>query len=149
MIALAGGSSSPPWRNSLVDPDVDEALSEDAMDSYHPSITLPPPELGNLAEIEQAVRAASMSPSGRDALSKFILHEEYIRKLVPLVEMAEDLESLPDLHRLCNIMKTIILLNDNYIIESVVTDGIIEGVVGALECTCRVILAWVRRGVLH
>ncbi|KAL1974535.1 hypothetical protein VTN31DRAFT_4739 [Thermomyces dupontii] len=117
MIALAG----------------DEALSEDAMDSYHPSITLPPPELGNLAEIEQAVRAASMSPSGRDALSKFILHEEYIRKLVPLVEMAEDLESLPDLHRLCNIMKTIILLNDNYIIESVVTDGIIEGVVGALE----------------
>jgi protein phosphatase-4 regulatory subunit 3 len=95
---------------------------------------LPTPELGKLPEIEQAVRSASISPAGRDALGKFILHEHYIDKLVPLVEMAEDLEKLPDLHRLCNIMKSLILLNDNIIIEHVVTDPIILGVVGALEC---------------
>jgi protein phosphatase-4 regulatory subunit 3 len=95
---------------------------------------LPPPELGNLAEIEQSVRSASLSQVGRDALGKFVLSDNYIDKLIPLVETAEDLESLPDLHRLCNIMKSLILLNDNVIIEHVVTDPIIIGVVGALEC---------------
>lgn len=75
-----------------------------------------------------------MTQHGRDALSKFIIRDEYIAKLVPLVTMAEDLESLIDLHRLCNIMKSLILLNDNTIIETVVADQIILGVVGALEC---------------
>lgn len=100
---------------------------------YQP-ITLPAPELGNLADIDQTMRAASITQAGRDALSKFVIRDEYIPKLLPLVTMAEDLESLPDLHRLCNIMKSIILLNDNTIIEMVVTDPIILGVVGALEC---------------
>ncbi|KAJ5177134.1 uncharacterized protein N7482_003011 [Penicillium canariense] len=109
----------------------DDALSDD-LESYQ-SIVLPAPELGNLPEIEQIVRAASMTQAGRDALSKFIIRDEYIGKLVPLVTMAEDLESLVDLHRLCNIMKSLILLNDNTIIETVVADQIILGVVGALE----------------
>lgn len=111
-------------------------MSEDAIESYQQPIMLPAPELGNLPDIEQTVRAASISQPGRDALGKFILHEHYIDKLIPLVVMAEDLESLPDLHRLCNIMKSLILLNDNFIIEHVVTDSIILGVVGALECRC-------------
>ncbi|CEJ60046.1 Putative DUF625 domain protein [Penicillium brasilianum] len=109
----------------------DDALSDD-LESYQ-SIVLPAPELGNLSDIEQIVRAASMTQAGRDALSKFIIRDEYIGKLVPLVTMAEDLESLVDLHRLCNIMKSLILLNDNTIIETVVADQIILGVVGALE----------------
>ncbi|KAJ6155720.1 hypothetical protein N7470_006286 [Penicillium chermesinum] len=109
----------------------DDALSDD-LESYQ-SIVLPAPNLANLGEIEQIVRAASMTQAGRDALSKFIIRDEYIAKLVPLVETAEDLESLADLHCLCNIMKSLILLNDNTIIETVVADQIILGVVGALE----------------
>ncbi|KAJ6107272.1 hypothetical protein N7523_008595 [Penicillium sp. IBT 18751x] len=109
----------------------DDALSDD-LDSYQ-SIVLPAPDLGNLPEIEQIVRAASMTQNGRDALSKFLIRDDYINKLVPLVSTAEDLESLTDLHRLCNIMKSLILLNDNAIIEMVVSDHIILGVVGALE----------------
>ncbi|QKX61074.1 uncharacterized protein TRUGW13939_08220 [Talaromyces rugulosus] len=111
----------------------DDALSDDAIEAYQHPIMLPPPELGNLPEIEQAVRSASLTQVGRDALGKFVLGDNYIDKLIPLVETAEDLESLPDLHRLCNIMKSLILLNDNIIIEHVVTDPIIIGVVGALE----------------
>ncbi|KAI2818834.1 hypothetical protein CBS115989_4864 [Aspergillus niger] len=109
----------------------EDALSDD-IESYQ-SIMLPPPELGNLPEIDHVMRAASITQAGRDALSKFVIREEYIPKLIPLVTMAEDLESLSDLHRLCNIMKSLILLNDNTIIETVVTDPIILGVVGALE----------------
>ncbi|KAI9794139.1 MAG: Platinum sensitivity protein [Piccolia ochrophora] len=111
----------------------DDALSDDAIESFPNPVMLPPPEMGNLAEIEQIMRAASTTQPGRDSLSKFIVGEEYIPKLIPLVSMAEDLESLVDLHRLCNIMKTLILLNDTAIIEYVVTDNIILGVVGALE----------------
>ncbi|KAI9929887.1 Platinum sensitivity protein [Aspergillus wentii] len=108
-----------------------DGLSDD-LDNYQ-SIMLPPPELGNLPDIEQIMRAASMTQAGRDALSKFVIRDEYIPKLLPLVTVAEDLESLSDLHRLCNIMKSLILLNDNTIIETVVTDSVIIGVVGALE----------------
>jgi protein phosphatase-4 regulatory subunit 3 len=112
----------------------DDGLSDDAIEPFQPPVTLPAPELGNLPDIEQVMRAASTTPAGRDSLSKFLISEEYIPKLLPLVSVAEDLESLTDLHRLCNIMKTLILLNDTAIIEYVVTDEVILGVVGALEC---------------
>ncbi|TKA79362.1 hypothetical protein B0A49_01009 [Cryomyces minteri] len=112
----------------------DDGLSDDVIDTFN-TIMLPPPDLKNLAEVEAIMRNASSSPPGRDALAKFVMNQEslYIPKLVPLLEIAEDLESLPDLHRLCNIMKTLILLNDTAIIEFVVTDEVILGVVGALE----------------
>jgi len=112
----------------------DDALSDDAIDGFSNPILLPAPELGNLPDIEHMMRGASSTPAGRDALTKFILNEDYIPKLLPLVSIAEDLESLPDLHRLCNIVKTIILLNDSTIIEHVVSDNCVLGVVGALEC---------------
>ncbi|KAI9372522.1 DUF625 domain protein [Aspergillus egyptiacus] len=109
----------------------DDALSDD-LENIQP-VVLPAPELGNLPEIDHLMRAASITQAGRDALSKCVLKDEYIHKLIPLVTVAEDLESLPDLHRLCNIMKSLILLNDSTIIETVVTDPVILGVVGALE----------------
>lgn len=113
---------------------IDDALSDDAMDSFANPLVLPPAELRNLEEIEHNMRGAVSTPQGRDALSKIVISEDYIRKLIPLVGMAEDLESIEDLHHLCNIIKMLILLNDTQIIEHVVSDGIVDGVVGALEC---------------
>lgn len=96
-------------------------------------IQLPPADLGTLPDIENVVRHLSQSPPGRDVLAKAIVGEDYIVKLISLVEVAEDLESLQDLHRLCNIMKTVLLLNDTAIIEQAVSDECILGVVGAME----------------
>ncbi|KAL2812580.1 component of IIS longevity pathway SMK-1-domain-containing protein [Aspergillus granulosus] len=110
---------------------VDDALSDDL--EHLQTVQLPPAELVNLPDIDHLMRAASMTQAGRDALSKCVIRDEYIHKLLPLVTIAEDLESLTDLHRLCNIMKSLILLNDTTIIETVVTDQVILGVVGALE----------------
>jgi protein phosphatase-4 regulatory subunit 3 len=109
----------------------DDGLSDD-IDHVSP-IMLPNPDLGNLHEIENHMRAANSTPGGREALAKFIFNEKYIPKLIPLVDMAEDLESVSDLHRLCSIMKMLILLNDSQIIEYIVTDSVVLGVVGALE----------------
>ena len=112
----------------------DDALSDDAMENFPHAFILPSPELGNLDEVHHLMRSVAASPQGREALSKYILGEDYLSKLVPLVEMAEDFESLEDLHHLCNMMKIIILLNDNEIISRVVSNELVYGVVGALEC---------------
>ena len=104
------------------------------MDSFSHPVMLPPPELGNLTEIENQIRAANISPQGRESLTKFLISGDYILKLVPMVEIAEDLEALQELHRLSNIMKLIILLNDTSIIELLMSDELVLGVMGALEC---------------
>ncbi|KUI68241.1 hypothetical protein VM1G_04454 [Cytospora mali] len=111
----------------------DDSLSDDLTMDIPATIQLPPAELGCLPELESTMRIISNTTNGRDTLAKLIMHEDYIGKLIPLVEMAEDLESLPDLHRLCNIMKIILLLNDTTIIEHAVSDECVVGVVGALE----------------
>jgi protein phosphatase-4 regulatory subunit 3 len=112
-------------QQQLVNGGPDDAPSED--------VNLPPPTMSNLKEVEDEMRRLSNTQMGRDALAKFVMQEDYIPKLVPLVQEAEDLEGLSELHRLCNIMKTLILLNDNDIIEYAMTDDVILGVVGALE----------------
>ncbi|KAG7123673.1 hypothetical protein HYQ44_002309 [Verticillium longisporum] len=112
---------------------VDDSLSDDLAMDMPSNVNMPTADLKNLSEIEQCMRVMNQTANGRDALAKFIMSDDYIGKLTPLVEMAEDLESLTDLHRLCNIMKTIILLNDTSIIEHAVSDACLLGVVGALE----------------
>jgi protein phosphatase-4 regulatory subunit 3 len=141
LLSVSGAGISPADPLSLsaiTDPRhavTDEILSDDATDgALNPMVQLPAPTLGNLEEVELMIRQASSTMSGRDALGKFILNDEYIAKLIPLLDDAEDLESLSHLHRLCNIMKMIILLNDTVIVEKIVTDEMILGVVGILEC---------------
>ena len=104
------------------------------MDTFANPVILPTPTLSNLSDIEQIMRSASTNAPGRDSLGKFVLGEGYIRKLVPLLQLAEDLEEINHLHRLSTIMKTLILLNDTQIIEQMMSDEIVYGVVGALEC---------------
>ncbi|KAI1877312.1 hypothetical protein JX265_003320, partial [Neoarthrinium moseri] len=111
----------------------DDSLSDDMAMDVPAAISLPPVAIGSLAEIEGQLRMMSSTGSGRDALTKYVISERMIEKLCPLVSTAEDLESLNDLHRLCNIMKIIILLNDTSIIENAVSDECVIGVVGALE----------------
>ncbi len=111
----------------------DDSLSDDLAMDMPTTVALPPAELGSLVELENVVRVMNATANGRDALAKYIMSEDYIKKMIPLVEMAEDLESLEDLHRLCNIVKVFILLNDTAIIEHAVSDECVLGVVGALE----------------
>lgn len=114
-------------------PPGEDNLSDEVPVDTPPVITLPPADLAHLPEIETNMRIMSSSAGGRDALSRCIISTNYILKLVPLVETAEEFESLPDLHHLCNIIKIILLLNDNTIFENALSDECILGVVGALE----------------
>jgi len=111
----------------------DDGLSDDQLDGFDPPVMPPIPELSNLVEIEHIISSTSQSPQGRDMLTKFLLGEDYIRKLLPLIEMAEDLQALADLHKLNKIMKMFILLNDNQIVEYMVSEELVMGVLAALE----------------
>ncbi|KAG4027093.1 hypothetical protein MFRU_033g00630 [Monilinia fructicola] len=111
----------------------EDSISDDLVPEPMIPSSLPNPSLGNLAEVDAQMRVLSSTTVGREALTKLVINENYIRRLIPLVEMAEDMEDLSSLHRLCMIMKSVILLNDNSIIEHIVTDEVVLGVVGALE----------------
>lgn len=119
---------------SCLHPPADDALDDDiSLEHYPTSISLPPPTLGNLPEVEANIRSCNVTNAGREAIIKFVASENYIKQLIPLVDMAEDMEDLASLHKLCNIMKTFILLNDNSVMELVVRDDLMLGVMGALE----------------
>ncbi|ORY03121.1 DUF625-domain-containing protein [Basidiobolus meristosporus CBS 931.73] len=120
-------------QKRLPDPPIDPNSSEFFQDSADSSITLPPPELSNLPEIEAIVKQVGRFVYGRDNLVSYVIQEKYIDKLLPLLEICEDLDDIKDLHILCNIMKGLILLNENAIFEYIVQDDVILGVVGMLE----------------
>jgi protein phosphatase 4 regulatory subunit 3 len=71
--------------------------------------------------------------------------------MIDVMQQAEDLEALDNLHALCSLMQTIckprvtfltpmlilyvVMLNDHSMYEHILDDEIFFGVVGMLECT--------------
>ncbi|WVQ85221.1 hypothetical protein IAT38_007386 [Cryptococcus sp. DSM 104549] len=91
------------------------------------------PSLANIREQELLLRMQAKSPMGRERAMEHILGEDYIKHLITVLEQAEDLESIEDLHALCSLMQTILLFNDNGIFEYILQDEIFLGVIGMLE----------------
>ncbi|KAG0289119.1 Platinum sensitivity protein, partial [Dissophora globulifera] len=96
-------------------------------------ITLPDPDISNLAEIETLIKEAQIAPNEKEKLAAFIILDNYIDKLFPIFETCEDLESLSDLHLLHGIMLGIILLSDIAIIQYILKDEILIRCLGILE----------------
>jgi protein phosphatase-4 regulatory subunit 3 len=95
---------------------------------------LPHPNLNNLLTIDVTLKdAASRSPQAREKVAEWILREDYVPKLVNTFHDAEELEQLDTLHRLCAIMHTVIMLNDNILVERLLRDDVFLGFVGTLE----------------
>lgn len=97
-------------------------------------LVLPEASLGKLNDIEDAIRRASAMESSRHGLAKWVVDSHWLDDFVPLVEMAEDLEDLESLHKICSIVKGLVLFNETTFIEAVVEDKYIIGILGALEC---------------
>ncbi|KAJ3233192.1 Platinum sensitivity protein [Chytriomyces hyalinus] len=133
---LAAGVSVPgPDIDALPHSSEEEDNSQDELlrrsgDSY-PS--LPTPSMGAIKEIEETVFAASKGAYGRNQLSKFILAENYVEKLLPLLEMCEDMESTDELYSLSHIVKMIVFLNEPKIYEYILQDDVFPIIVGMLE----------------
>ncbi|KAK4704487.1 protein phosphatase 4 regulatory subunit 3, partial [Phenoliferia sp. Uapishka_3] len=100
---------------------------------YTMSTQLQEPSLGNIELIETTIRALGRTAVGRERMASTILRGQFVKKLIAIHGEAEDLESLGDLHALCRVMQTILLLNDNGIFELVLRDDVILGVASILE----------------
>ncbi|KAF9534111.1 component of IIS longevity pathway SMK-1-domain-containing protein [Crepidotus variabilis] len=94
---------------------------------------LPSPQMGVISEIERAIKSLSKTQTVKERICEFIQHEDYIKSLVEVMQKAEDLESLENLHALCSLMQTILMLNDHTMYEHILEDDIFFGVVGMLE----------------
>ncbi|TFK55367.1 DUF625-domain-containing protein [Heliocybe sulcata] len=94
---------------------------------------LPLPALGIISEIERAIKSLARTAHLKERLCEYIQQEEYIKQLIDVFNQAEDLESLENLHALCSLMQTILLLNDHNMYDHILDDDVFFGVVGMLE----------------
>ncbi|TFK43836.1 component of IIS longevity pathway SMK-1-domain-containing protein [Crucibulum laeve] len=94
---------------------------------------LPTPQLGIIGEIERAIKTLARTQTLKERICEYIQQEDYIKSLIDVMNTAEDLESLENLHALCSIMQTILMLNDHSMYEHILEDDIFFGVVGMLE----------------
>ena len=69
----------------------------------------------------------------REKLAMALENEGYIKKLLNVFHMCEDVENTEGLHLLYEIFKNIFLLNKNALFEIMFTDDMIFDVVGAFE----------------
>ncbi|KAG0150581.1 hypothetical protein CROQUDRAFT_38189 [Cronartium quercuum f. sp. fusiforme G11] len=79
------------------------------------------------------VKWACRSSFGRERVSSYILRRDYVKKLQQVKVEAEDLESLKDLHALCTLVHSILMLNDAAIYEYCLQDDIVLIVAGILD----------------
>ncbi|MEQ2298026.1 Serine/threonine-protein phosphatase 4 regulatory subunit 3, partial [Ameca splendens] len=112
---------------------VDESEEERFDDMSSPGLELPPCELNRLEDLAEMVASSLPSPLRREKLALAVENEGYIRKLLELFRVCEDLENREGLHHLYEIIKGIFLLNRTALFEVMFSDECIMDVIGCLE----------------
>ncbi|XP_040919731.1 serine/threonine-protein phosphatase 4 regulatory subunit 3 isoform X4 [Toxotes jaculatrix] len=112
---------------------VDESEEERFDDMSSPGLELPPCELNRLEDLAELVASSLPSPLRREKLALAVENEGYIRKLLELFRLCEDLENREGLHHLYEIIKGIFLLNRTALFEVMFSDECIMDVIGCLE----------------
>ena len=125
---MNSGDNSADDMSSVVDYQ-DTPLMQDT----GPPIQLPPCELSKLDEISEIFTNTLMTPARREKLASAIEEEGYIRQLIELFHMCEDLENSEGLHHLFDIFKSIFTLNRVELFEEMFEQDTIFDIVGVLE----------------
>ncbi|KAK9874033.1 hypothetical protein WA026_002386 [Henosepilachna vigintioctopunctata] len=128
---VQGKDPSVEITQDIVEESEDERF--DDMSDSAPPIELPPCELSRLEDISELINNCLSSPMRKEKLAAAIEAEGYIRKLINVFHMCEDLENTEGLHHLYDIFKNIFLLNKNALFEVMFCDELIFDVVGCLE----------------
>ncbi|XP_042902313.1 serine/threonine-protein phosphatase 4 regulatory subunit 3A isoform X1 [Parasteatoda tepidariorum] len=128
---VQGKDPSVDVTQDLVEESEDERF-EDVTDSA-PPIELPACELSRLEEVAETISSCLPSPARREKLAMILESENYVKKLLKIFHICEDLENLEGLHQLYEIFRNIFMLNKNALFEVMFADDTIFDVVGALE----------------
>ncbi|XP_046402598.1 serine/threonine-protein phosphatase 4 regulatory subunit 3 isoform X1 [Ischnura elegans] len=128
---VQGKDPSVDITQDIVEESEDERY-DDMSDAALP-VELPPCELSRLEEIDELISSCLTSPIRKEKLAIAIESETYIKKLLNLFHICEDLENTEGLHHLYEIFKNIFLLNKNALFDVMFSDDTIFDVVGCLE----------------
>lgn len=128
---VQGKDPSVDITQDIVEESEDERF-EDMSDSA-PPIELPPCELSRLEEISESIASGLTTPLRKEKLALALENDMYIKKLLQLFNMCEDLANADGLHHLYEIFKNIFLLNKNALFEIMFAEDTIFDVVGCLE----------------
>ena len=134
LFQVQGKDPSVEFTQDIVEESEDERCFDDMMsDPSAPPIELPACEIARLEEISELVSSCLPSPMRREKLAVAIENEGYIKKLLNVFQMCEDVENMEGLHHLYEIFKNIFLLNKNALFELMFAEDTIFDVVGCLE----------------
>ncbi|KAK6635908.1 hypothetical protein RUM43_007176 [Polyplax serrata] len=128
---VQGKDPSVEVTQDIVEESEDERF-DDINDSGNP-VELPLCELSRLEEINEVIGSCLSSPNRKEKLAVLLENEGYIKKLLNLFRMCEDIENSQGLHHLYEIFKNIFLLNKNALFEVMFAEDTIFDVVGCLE----------------
>nr|CAG4651615.1 EOG090X01QS [Triops cancriformis] len=128
---VQGKDPSVDITQDFVEESEDERFED--MSETAPPVELPPCELGRLEAISELISSCLPSTIRREKLATALEMEGYIKKLLQLFHICEDLENLEGLHHLYDIFKNIFLLNKNALFEVMFAEDTIFDVVGCLE----------------
>ena len=92
---------------------------------------LPVPELSTLPDLLRIL--TECSPFTRDRLASSALRRGYLRRLLDVFRMCEDLEDEPGCALCAKVVKALALLNDTQLLEALVLPDLFSDVLGALE----------------
>ncbi|XP_077586543.1 serine/threonine-protein phosphatase 4 regulatory subunit 3B isoform X2 [Stigmatopora nigra] len=96
-------------------------------------VELPPCELSHLEEIADLVTSVLSSPFRREKLALALMSEAYLKKLLGLFRVCEDLDNREGLHHLYEIVRGVLFLNKAALFDVMFSDDCIMDVVGCLE----------------
>ncbi|CRL07376.1 CLUMA_CG020353, isoform A [Clunio marinus] len=128
---VQGKDPSVDTTQDLVEESEDERY--DDMPDSAPPVELPPCEMSRLEDISEIISNSLNTQIRKEKLGVALEHENYIKKLLNLFHMCEDLENQEGLHYLFEIFKNIFLLNRTQLFEIMFADDTIFDVVGCLE----------------
>jgi len=129
---VQGKDPSVDFTQDLVEDSEDDRGFDEISESA-PPIELPAAELAKLEEISELVTSCLSSPLRREKLATAIENDNYIKKLLNIFHICEDLENMEGLHHLYEIFRNIFLLNKNALFEVMFSEDTIFDVVGCLE----------------
>ncbi|KAM9068872.1 serine/threonine-protein phosphatase 4 regulatory subunit 3B isoform X2 [Sarcophilus harrisii] len=128
---VQGKDPSVEVTQDLIDESEEERFEEMPETSH--LIDLPTCELNKLEEIADLVTSVLSSPIRREKLALALENEGYIKKLLQLFQVCENLENTEGLHHLYEIIRGILFLNKATLFEVMFSDECIMDVVGCLE----------------
>jgi protein phosphatase-4 regulatory subunit 3 len=114
-----------PQEDRQLGPNTDDYLAMEQQQQ------LPEPSMENLGEIANIVDNCGLYQ--REYMAQAFARKEYLRQLFEQFSMCEDLDNSTGLNALFRIFKGMVMLNDNCLLEMLLSEEYILSVIGVLE----------------